>query len=225
MLIDIAKGNVNYFSLDHLLVYLFLLIILVVGFLVGRANKDIDDYALGGKSFATITLVITFLATAVGGGSTLGAATQIYADGVIMLVAGSGFFISHLFMAQLVAPKMERFEGCITLGDVMGQLYGERSRTVTAIIGFLFSILIVASQSLALGYVFESLLGINRSTGIAIGGLTVVVYSALGGIKSVVITDVIQFGVLIVMIPLIANIATNNEGGVSALLHKVPAEK
>ncbi|MCG8340676.1 MAG: ATP-binding protein, partial [Cytophagales bacterium] len=77
----------------------------------------------------------------------------------------------------------------------------------------------------ALGYVFESLLGMKRNTGIAIGGLTVVAYSALGGIKSVVITDVIQFGVLIVMIPLIANVATNNEGGVSALLHKVPAEK
>ncbi|MCG8340661.1 MAG: sodium:solute symporter family protein, partial [Cytophagales bacterium] len=77
----------------------------------------------------------------------------------------------------------------------------------------------------ALGYVFESLLGMKRNTGIAIGGLTVVAYSALGGIKSVVITDVIQFGVLIVMIPLIANVATNNEGGMSALFHKVPAEK
>ncbi|MCG8340482.1 MAG: hypothetical protein MI674_04410, partial [Cytophagales bacterium] len=190
---DTLKESVNYFSLDHMLVYLFLLIMLVVGFLVGRANKDINEYALGGRSFATITLVITFLATAVGGGSTLGIATQIYADGIIMIVAGSGYFISYLLMAKLVAPKMERFEGCITLGDVMGQLYGERSRTVTAIIGFLFSILIVASQSLALGYVFESLLGMKRNTGIAIGGLTVVAYSALGGIKSVVITDVIQF--------------------------------
>ena len=128
-------------------------------------------------------------------------------------------------MAKVVAPKMEPFEGCITLGDVMGRLYGEQSRRVTAIIGFLFSIRIAAAQSLALGYVFESLLGMKRNTGIAIGGLTVVTYSALGGIKSVVITDVIQFGVLIIMIPLIANIATNNEGGVSALLHQVPAEK
>ena len=91
MLMDLAATfakSTNYFSLDHILVYLFLLIILVVGFLVGRVNKDIQEYALGGRSFATITLVMTFLATAVGGGSTLGAATQLYADGIIMLVAG-----------------------------------------------------------------------------------------------------------------------------------------
>ena len=115
MLLDITTTidkNVCYFSLDHILVYLFLLIILVVGFLVGRVNKDIQEYALGGRSFATITLVITFLATVVGGGSTLGTATQLYADGIIILVAGSGGFIFDLFMAKMVAPKMERFEGC-----------------------------------------------------------------------------------------------------------------
>ena len=148
MLLDINSTigkSVNYFSLNHLLVYLFLLVTLVVGWYVGRKNKTIADYALGGRTFSTSVLVMTFLATQLGGATTIGLSSRIFSDGIIMLVASSGYFVCRLFIALFMAPKMVHFEGCLTIGDMMGQLYGERSRLATAIIGTLSAIFVVAA--------------------------------------------------------------------------------
>ena len=204
MLLNIATTvgkNVNYFSLDHILVYLFLLVTLVVGWYVGRKNKTIADYALGGRMFSISVLVMTFVATMLGGATTIGLSSRVFADGIIMFVAALGYIITRLLISLFIAPKMVHFEGCLTMGDMMGQLYGERSRKVAAVVRTLSSVVAVATQSLALGIIFESLLGMKRNVGIALGGLTFVAYSVFGGIKSVAFTDVIQFGVRIVMIP------------------------
>ncbi|MCG8340249.1 MAG: hypothetical protein MI674_03140, partial [Cytophagales bacterium] len=192
----------------------------------GRKIKDMDGYAVGGRSFDTMTLILTFAATYVGSGTTLGSARHVFTNGIIMLVAGfAANVVAYLFMAGLIGPKMERFEGCLTMGEVVGRLFGEGSRMASGIIGLLSTFFYGASQTLALGYIFESLLGIERITGIAVGGTIVAIYAAVGGIKSVVITDVIQFGVLIIMVPLIANVATKKADSVLALLNSVPAEK
>ncbi|MEL6413093.1 MAG: hypothetical protein AAFQ08_03135, partial [Bacteroidota bacterium] len=149
---------VNYWDLDHQIVYGFLLLTLLYGLYVGRNNKDIADYAIARKSYGTSTLVLTLLATQIGGFSTLGKVQSIFSDGLIMSAAAIGYPISYLFLAFFVAPRMERFEGCLTLGDVMGRLYGPTSKWVTGVVGFVYSIIIVASQMLALSFVCTSLL-------------------------------------------------------------------
>ena len=218
--------KVGYFSRDHWIVYGFLLLTLIVGLLAGRRIKDIDDYAVGRRSFDTMTLVFTFAATFIGGSTTMGSARYVFTDGIIILVAVfAANIIAFLFMAKCISPRMERFEGCITMGEVVGRLYGEGSRMAAGIIGLLSTFFYGAAQTLALGYIFESLLGIERTTGIAIGGVIVAIYAAVGGIRSVAITDIIQFGVLLIMVPLIANVATKKAGSVLALLDTVPAEK
>ncbi|MCG8340069.1 MAG: sodium:solute symporter family protein [Cytophagales bacterium] len=214
-----------YFSLNHILVYLFLLVTLGVGLYVGKGIKDIKDYAIARNTFGSSTLILTFLATAMGGATTVGLAAKTFSDGIIMTVAILGYIISYLFVAIFIAPKMKYFKGSITPGDVIGKLCGETSRVVTGSVGFFYSSCIVAAQLIATGLVFESLLGIGRNTGIAIGGLIVVAYATFGGVKSVAITDVIQLLVLVVMIPLVAGAATGYAGGLEQLWRKVPAEK
>ena len=59
---------------------------------------------------------------------------------------------------------------------------------------------------MALGFVFNYLLGINTNFGMLIGGGIVVTYSAFGGIRSVITTDIIQFAVLVIAIPIVLNI-------------------
>ncbi len=45
--------NINYLSIDHIIVYGFLIIVLLVGLLAGRKIKDIKDYALANKSYGS----------------------------------------------------------------------------------------------------------------------------------------------------------------------------
>ena len=216
---------VKYTTLDHWIVYLSLLFTLGVGLYVGSGIKDINNYAIADRAYSDFVLTLTLIATLEGGTSTIGVVTNICSDGIIMTAVSLGVVISYLLTGLLIAPKIAFFEGSITMGEVMGRLYGAKASIITGMVGFLFCILIVASQTLALGYVCESLLGIEKDIAIWIGGCMMIIYASLGGIKSVAITDVIQFSLLIVVVPLIAKVGVNHVGGFSKLWDKIPAEK
>ncbi|MCG8340927.1 MAG: hypothetical protein MI674_06700, partial [Cytophagales bacterium] len=151
MLLDIitTTQEIDYFSRDHWIVYGFLLLTLIVGLLAGRKIKDMDDYSVGGRSFDTMTLIFTFAATYIGSGTTVGGTERVFTDGIIMSVASfAATTVAFLFMAKLIGPKMERFEGCLTMGEVVGRLFGEGSRMVASIMGLLSTFFYGAAQTL-----------------------------------------------------------------------------
>lgn len=215
----------EFLSIDHLIVYFYLILVLIVGLFVGRNIKDIKDYAIANQSYSGPVIILTLLATIFGGTSTIGISENIHANGIIMIVATSGYIISYYLVARFIAPKMYKYEGLISVGDIMFAAYGKFGKVLTGIIGVLFCIGIVAAQSLAIGYLLYSTFGIQKEIGILIGAAVFIIYSAFGGIKSVTITDIIQFAILIVVIPLVANIAVAESGGLATLLSKVPDSK
>ncbi|MEL6412582.1 MAG: hypothetical protein AAFQ08_00475, partial [Bacteroidota bacterium] len=152
----VMPQEVNYFDIDHWIVYVFLAGILYVGLRVGRGVKDMNDYAIAGKSYGTTTLVLTFLATGFGGSSTLGTASNIFSDGIIMLIACFGACIAVLFICYYIIPRMVKPGDSISMGDLMGKFYGEDVQIFTGIIGVIYSTGIVAAQALALGFMFEA---------------------------------------------------------------------
>ena len=85
----------HYLSIDYLIVYAFLLIILIVGWQAGRGIKDIREYALGKRAFGTAALVLTFLATEVGGQGAINLAGEIGTIGIIVLITFLSFLIIH----------------------------------------------------------------------------------------------------------------------------------
>ncbi len=95
---------------------LFLLVTLVIGLYVGRNIKNFKDYALGGKNFTTATLVLSLLATYIGGGAIIGKVRYTYNLGIITL---SSYFlvIQYFIFAFVITPKITQFKNCFTIGD------------------------------------------------------------------------------------------------------------
>ena len=104
------------------------------------------------------------------------------------------------------------------MGDIMGVLCGKHGQVATGVLGFLSTICVVSGQILALAYVYEFLLGLKSQWAIGLGGLIAITYAALGGMKAVTITDVLQFVVLVIVVPMIAHVMTNEVGGIKTLL-------
>jgi SSS family solute:Na+ symporter len=214
----------HYFSIDYLIVYAFLVITLVIGFQAGKGIKDIREYAIANKTYGTFTLTLTFLATNIAGASILDGSSGVFSDGVIRILPELGVVLTALFMAFFISKKIVHFTDCLTLGDVMGQVYGGNSKLIAGILGFFYSIAMVGMELLGLGIVSESLLGIPASWGIIIGGLILAVYSGHGGIKSVAITDVFQFLILIIVFPFVMNIALKHAGGLTHVFTNLPSK-
>jgi solute:Na+ symporter, SSS family len=215
----------HYFSLDYLIVYAFLLITLIIGLRAGRGIKDMREYALANKSFGTVALVLTFLATDIAGVSVVDGVARIFSEGIIYVVAHAGLIVNFSIMAFLVAPRMVHFRDCMTLGDIMQSLYGAYGGILTGILSSCIIASLMGMELFILGIISESVLNIGASWGIILGGGMLSIYAAHGGIKSVTITDVFQFLVLIVGIPLVAYITVDAAGGMQAIFTKVPTDR
>ena len=212
----------HYLSLDYLIVYAFLLITLVVGLRAGRGIKDIREYALANRSFGTVALTLTYLATDIGGAFVINGVASAFSLGIIYAIANTGLIINYMLMAFVIAPRMARFKDCMTLGDVMKAMYGTHSGILVGIINFVIIGCLVGMELCVLGVICESVLGIKASWGIVLGGVLFSAYTAHGGMRSVTITDVFQFLVFIVGIPLMAYITVEAAGGMQHIWSTVP---
>ncbi len=215
----------NLCGLDALVVVAFLLITLIIGLRAGRGIKDIREYATANKMYGVITLTLTFLATNIGSSYIFLGAGEAFREGIINAVATLGFAISPLIVALLITPKVRYFDSCFTMGDVMGNIYGRYSQVITGIIGLLYSVALIGTQFSALKLIAATLLNIESDWNIVIIGLLLTLYTAYGGIKSVAVTDIFQFIVIIVVIPLLANTVLDQVGGIRQLFTSVPIEK
>ncbi|MEQ9115589.1 MAG: ATP-binding protein [Rickettsiales bacterium] len=212
-------------GIDLFVVCIYLALALLVGIWKGRGIKTISDYAVANKSYPTIILVMTIAATWYGGEDAIGIPEKVYSLGIIFMFFQCTNLVAKFIIAYFIAPKATEFKSCISVGDVIGTLYGKFPRVVTALCGTLIAMGKIGVQIGALGYVFHHFTGIDREIGILIGAVTIVIYSTFGGIRAVTATDVLQFCMLIVIIPLVANVAVSAVGGYHNLYSQIPSDK
>ncbi|MHA7878124.1 MAG: sodium:solute symporter family protein, partial [Bacteroidota bacterium] len=213
-----------YLNIDYFIVCVFLLITLVIGLRAGSGIKDIREYATANKIFGTGALVLTWLATDVAGETVLDMVSSVRTVGIIQpLIVFGGWGIALLMQALFFAPKFTRFSNCITMGDVMGQLYKGPSQVMTGLLGFFTALCIAGMELTVLGILCENLLAVDFRLGVGVGGFLLVLYTTHGGIKAVAFTDLFQGLILCIVVPIIMVAALKQAGGVQAVLTHVPS--
>ncbi len=202
----------------------FLLATLVIGLYAGRNVKTFKEYALG-KRFSSVNLTLTILATWIGGQSILGAIGDIYRVGILSFIYWLFMCIQLILIGLIFSKKISRFKNLYTAGDLMNLFYGIKAKILTGVFISVWVILHINIQLLMLGRVFENFYNIDKYWGVIIGGIVIILYSFRGGITSVIVTDVFQFVIMIIIIPIIATILLHKTGGYKELFLKLPREK
>lgn len=211
-------------TLDLFIVFGYFALILFVGIWISRSVKNMADFSTGNRSYGAAFIFATLSASFIGGGFTMGLAEKVFTMGLVYVVALWGFSFKEILVATLIAPRMTPFKDAISVGDIMGQLYGKRAKILTGIASGLVCAGIAGAQFAAFGYLLNVLVGIDTQYGILLGTIIVVIYAALGGMKSVVANDVIHFCLLIFALPLVLILGIKHAGGMTQVLQSVPME-
>lgn len=210
--------------LDQAIVFGYFALILVVGIWTGRKVKNMDDFSTGNRSYGAAFIFATLSASFIGGGFTNGLAEKVFTMGLVYVIALWGFSFKEILVATLIVPRMEPFKNAISVGDIMGQLYGRKAQILTGIASGLVCAGIAGAQFAAFGYVLNVLTGIETTLGIMLGTIIVIIYAAFGGMKSVVANDVIHFCVLIIALPLVLALGIDRVGGIAYIVSTVPTD-
>lgn len=211
-------------TLDIAIMCAYFLLILAVGLWASKSVKNFEDFATGNRSYSAAIIFATLSSSFIGGGFTTGLAEKVFTMGLVFVVALWGFSVKEILVATFIAPRMTPFKNAVSVGDIMGQLYGRSAKVLTGIASGIVCAGIAGAQFAAFGYIINVLTGVDSSIGILLGTLIVVVYASFGGMKSVVANDVIHFCVLIVALPLVLFFGLKQVGGVSAVVDAVPKE-
>ena len=208
--------------IDLIVIAIYFLLVLWIGLKSGNKVRDIKEFSIGNRSFSVPVLVAALSGTLIGGGGTFGLAEKVFSSGLIFLAAYYGILVERVLTATLIAGKMKPYFGMITAGDIMGKLYGKPAKVITGIATVATSIFILGAHITTTGFIFQAFTGIPLNIGLAVSTLCILVYSAYGGIAAVSFTDVVQFGFMLVSIPLVAFITLADIGGINGIIQTVP---
>lgn len=209
--------------MENIIVIGYLLGILAIGIYAGRHIRNLSDYAVAGRSYGAIVIFATLTASFIGGGFSMGNAERVFRVGIVNIVALWGFSLKEILVARHIAPRMTKYGQAISVGDIMESHYGKTAKIFTGLFGFIVCAGILGAQVGAIGYVFHLFLGIDRFWGILLGCGIVIVYATIGGMRSVVWTDVVQFVILAIGLPLTLYFGVRQAGGIAAIREALPA--
>lgn len=210
--------------IDLIIILLYLVICLGLGFYKSRNIKSIREYALGTGFTPTIVLVAMIFATNIDAGASMGVIERIFSMGLIFAAARMLSPLFWIITAKIFTPNIEQFKDCISLSDIMEKLYGKFGRWSTNIAAGLTAVGAVAAQVTAIGYILNYFLGIEQYIGIFVAFGILIAYSSLGGARAIAMADVFQFGIFYVAIPTACAIAFQDIGGIEGLKQSLPSE-
>src|SRR6266702_3653567 len=179
--------------IDIIVMAVYLVGITAFGICAGyRRNADTQQYFLANKSLGWFTVGAAVFTSNISTLHLVGLAAGGARDGLVIGNFEWMACFTLILLALLFTPFYIR-SNIQTLPEFMERRYGPQARTCLAIVGLLGALLIHIGISLfAAARVFESFLGIPMLPTIVTLSVFTVVYTALGGLRAVMLTESIQ---------------------------------
>tara|TARA_B100000700_G_scaffold65842_1_gene72679 strand:+ start:1426 stop:2772 length:1347 start_codon:yes stop_codon:yes gene_type:complete len=171
-----------------ILVVLFFITILIIGFKANKKNT-IPEFLYSGRKVTAPALIATLVTTWYGGINEIG--IEVINNGLVTwLYFGLFYYIAAFLYAYIIAPKIIN-KNYRSIPTTIYRTYGRIPGIISLSILLLY--LMPASYILILGQLISEIFSINQTTAIIIGLIFSSIYTLKGGFGSILRTDKIQF--------------------------------
>ena len=209
-------------NLDYGIIIIYFLCMIGVGLVASKFTKSKEDYLVAGRRLSFPLYFGCMSALVLGGGSTIGSTKlgYLYGFGGIWLDLSLG--IGLIALGFLVTPKLSKMKA-LSINEVIEGSYGATARAFSTVLTFIYTLTVSVVQVLAIGTIFNVALGWDSTRSMIIGGGIVILYTFIGGMWAVTMTDIIQFVIKTIGVLILAPIfALSAVGGWDSLTASVP---
>ena len=177
---------------------LYLMALLLVGFITYKHNKTQEDYLLAGRKLGPWVTAFSERASGESAWLLLALPGAVITMGLSVSWSVIGIIAGIVASWYLIAEKLREETGkynALTIPDYLHKRFDDSSniiRIFSSIIIAFFFLFYVSAQLHASGKILNSLFTINPITGITLGALIIISYTLLGGFTAVAWTDFFQ---------------------------------
>jgi solute:Na+ symporter, SSS family len=209
-------------TLDFAIVAIYLILLLVIGFIASKKNKKDETLFMAGNSLNWYNVGFNMWGTNVGPSSLLAFASIGYTAGIV----GGNFewyaFIFLLLLAMVFAPRYIASK-VSTMPEFMGKRYGKSTQDILAV----YALIKILISWLSLG-LFSGGILVRQILGIPMWQSTIVLvafsglFAYMGGLKAIAKVNVFQMILLIIVSLSLTVLGLQKIGGIHALIQNTP---
>ncbi|MBR5058025.1 MAG: sodium:proline symporter, partial [Clostridiales bacterium] len=203
---------------------LYLIMMIVIGALFSKKNKNTDDFYLGGRKLGPIVTAMSAEASDMSSWLLMGLPAVALMTGIpeafwTALGLAVGTYLNWLFVAKRLRVYTSKVEA-VTLPDFFSKRFGDDKHIITLIAALfivVFFIPYTASGFAACGKLFSSLFDVSYESAMIISACVIVLYCTLGGFLAASTTDFIQSIIMTVALLVVLGVGeavTNGFGNV-----------
>ena len=188
-----AKSLVRLSTVDLIIIVFYFALVLAIGFyLKERANTG-EDFFMAGREMTAWVAGLSFLSANLGALELMGWAGSAYQYGIL---ATHWYWIGAIPAMLFLALVMMPFYYISKTHSVPGYLklrFGEPSRALSAVSFAFMTVLMSGVNMFAMAKVMQIVLGWDLNFSIWVSSFTVAIYVTLGGLRSAIFNEVLQF--------------------------------
>ena len=197
-------------ALDILAIGIYFVVLIWIGLSVARRERgagESESFLAADRNMNLVQTTASTAATDLGGGFSIAMGGLGFTLGISgsWLIAISG--LSVIMVSFLMVPKVKRWADRVkglTTGDLFEARFDRRTGLLAAIVIGIAWFTFVGGQIIAGAKLMQATLGMELTVAVFLSGAIILAYTALGGLKAVIYTDVFQMVVLMIGIVFIA---------------------
>jgi SSS family solute:Na+ symporter len=223
-----SQSLVHLAPVDMVIVVFYFALVLAIGFyLKGQANTG-EDFFMAGREMTAWVAGLSFLSANLGALELMGWAGSAYQYGIL---ATHWYWIGAIPAMLFLALVMMPFYYISKTHSVPGYLklrFGEPSRVLSAVSFAFMTVLMSGVNMFAMAKVMQIVLGWDLNFSILVSSFTVAAYVTLGGLRSAIFNEVLQFFLIwagALLVPILGLYEAGGWGNLKVLITQRASEQ
>jgi len=210
--------------LDYFIIVLFSILILVIGLSFSKTSgKDMKSFFAAGGAVPWWINGLSLFMGFVSAGTFVVWGSIAYTSGWVAITIQWTMCLAGFLVGFVIAPKWHKTKS-LTAAEYISNRFGLKVQKSYSYIYLAIMLFMTGVYIYAVSRILEVSTGIPLYLSIALLGAIVIIYTSLGGLWAVVVTDVLQFVILTAAAIVVVPLSLDKIGGISQFINSVPSE-
>ena len=208
-------------KIDYIVIIVFSIVIVLAGLAFRKRGADMKSYFAAGGSvpwpISGLSLFMSFFSA----GTFVVWGSIAYELGWVAITIQMAMCLGGFLVAYLIAPAWRKTNS-LTAAEFVRDRLGDRTQKFYTYLILILSLAYTGAFLYPVAKIVNVSTGFSITTCVILLGLLILLYTVVGGLWAVIITDVLQFVILTAAVFIVVILSVKSVGGFNSFVEKVP---